>query len=99
MNHMDFLTPKAMVVAAIISVASASVNTGMFTWVNGNVTEQSVIIQENAKSIVKHTEQIEQLKEGQEDVKKYTKYLYDQELKRQGKESVNDSRTETTPVQ
>ena len=75
----DIFSPQMVVAAAVVTVISATVNTGMFKYVNESV-------QKNQTAIAVHTEQIQQVREIQIDIKKYTKFLYDQEMKRQGKD-------------
>jgi hypothetical protein len=75
---MDIFTPKMMIGGAIVATLSATVNTGMFTYVNDTV-------QENKVQTAVHTEQISEIKDDQGEIKEQTQEIYDWVLKQQGK--------------
>lgn len=76
---MDLLSPKALIAGSLMAISSASVNTGMFFKVSSDV-------QENKTALAVKSTEINQIQNTQNEMKRYLKFLYDSELKRQGKE-------------
>ena len=83
---MDLLSPKAILAGSIIAFASATTNVGMFSYVDNKVDRNSDDIVKLKEKMAKQTIKLEELKEDQDEIKKFTKFLYDSELKRQGRE-------------
>jgi len=76
---MDIFSPKVVLAGAIVATLSASINTGMFTHVNGTV-------QENKINVAVNTEKISTIKDDVKETRVQQQVIYDWVLKQQGKE-------------
>jgi len=76
---MDIFSPKVVLAGAIVATLSASINTGMFTHVNGTV-------QDNKTKIAVNQEKVKEIKDDQHQLVEQQQVIYDWVLKQQGKQ-------------
>ena len=76
---MDIFSPKIVLAGAIVAAISASVNTGMFSYVNGTV-------QENKLNVAVNAEKVREIKTDQKVLVEQSQEIYNWVLKQQGKQ-------------